>query len=104
MRLAFTAVHPDLCLFAKRGHDNIDLAVAIQVSQRAAAVARGPACTESGLFGISLPFAARARVPKDGVELIDNGPRHRSRDHVSASGEDVFPAIVIEVVESRSEC
>src|SRR6202451_1660334 len=97
------AVHPDFGVLAKGCGDYVDAAVAVEVAEGAAAVAGCGRSDESGFFGQRGPFSVGAKIAEDRVELIDGLVRHSDRFHVAARHEQVFPTVVIEVVEAGAK-
>src|SRR5579875_202503 len=97
------AVHPDLGRARERCRDDIDAAVAIEISEREAAVAGGRADAEAGFVGERDPFAVPAGIVENGVRLIDILAGLRERSDMASADEDVFPPVVIQIVETRAE-
>ncbi len=96
------AVHPNLRILAKRGHNDVNAPVAIQVAESAAAMAgrRGRVKPASAVSARHFPLAPDY---ENRVVLIHGWFRQRNGLDVSAADEHVFPSIVIEVVQAHPE-
>src|SRR5580658_2365025 len=92
------AVHPDFGVLAESSYDHIDTAVAIQITEGAAAMAGRRSRFEACFFGQSHPFSAGARIAKDGIRLVDFLSIHRSRLDVATAHEQILPSVIIEII------
>ena len=50
-----------------------------------------------------LPFPAGAEVAKDGVGLLRFGSGRMRRGDVTSGNEEVFPSVIVEIIESGAE-
>ena len=74
----WTAIHPDLSILAKRGYDDVDAPVAIQVAESAAPMARRREQHSKPASSVKRrPFPARAEIAKYGVVLVHGLSGHR---------------------------
>ena len=99
----WAAVHPQLRVLIEAGGDDVDAAVAVEVAEGAAAMARCRGVGEACFRGERLPFAACPEIAKDDVGFSELVARRPDRGDLSARDEEVLPAVVVEVVKGRTE-
>src|ERR1019366_1919368 len=91
-------VDPDLRWSTERGDNNIELSIAIEVRNRGAAM---PARRQSGeACFLREGGPCPAQITKHGVGLVQmKAVRHVGRSYISAADKDVFPTVIVEVVD-----
>ena len=94
--VAGAVVDPYLGRSAERGNNQIELAIAIEVRHRGAAVPGWRQSSEACFLGERGPFPLQ--VAKYGVGLIHvHAVRHVGRSYISAADEDVLPTVIVKI-------
>src|SRR5271157_4993427 len=93
-------IHPELGVLAERGYNHVNFAVAIEVGEAAATVPGRRRRGQPRFLGQRLPFSAGAEIAKDSVALLDAGAGFLQRLNVTAGYKQIFPAVVVQVVEA----
>ena len=99
---AFAPVHPEFRVLAEGRDHDVEAAISIQIAKSTTTVARRSGGGRTCLGGECLPLAVRTGIAKDGVQLLDIHARLGDGLDVAPRDEQVLPAIVVEVEETRS--
>lgn len=83
--------------------NDIDAAVAVDVTEGAATMARRCVVCEPCFSGIGGPFAADAQIAEYGIGLSELAARRPNGSNVAPRDKEIFPTIVVEVVKSCAE-
>src|ERR1035437_10992404 len=97
------SVHPQFGIFAQSRYNSVDASVPVEVAKGAAAMPGGSRFGKTRFGSQGLPFAAGAQIVAYGVRLIHCVAGRRVPSYFSPGSKQIFPTIVVEVVERCSK-